>query len=109
MKEVFKILNIKETFFINGWSKFDALSLTEILSCIPKDCKFSGGATLKIITALLAYPDLMCFGQISENGEIMLEGITGFPSNDVCVKYLKDLAQSAKKYKIDDNYVFIEW
>jgi len=65
--------------------------------------------TSKITVVLYEHPELMCFGKASENGEIVLHGITGFPNDSICVKYLKDISETAKKRKISSNYAYIEF
>ena len=52
---------------------------------------------------------MMCFGKVNMDGDIKIEGVCGFPSGDICLKYLRDVSDSAKKKKITDSYVYVEW
>jgi kynureninase len=110
MKEILKFLKIKPSHFNDGWANFDEVDYYN-LSTI---CGMGANLVVEInttrsVTILYEHSELMCFGKISEKGEIVIEGITGFPSDEICVKYLKDVSGLAKKRKIDEKYVYIEW
>jgi len=110
LKNICHCFNLKETHFDGEWASFDAIDYYTLSQACGSGCKLIiTNNTQKIITVLSEYWNLMCFGKVSKHGEIVLLGITGFPNNDVCVRYLKDISEGARKKKIENNYVFVEW
>ena len=110
IKVIPKIFNIKPTHFKNGWAFFDALGRKELASALSNGCKLvSNGQMVKTCIIMKAYPELMCFGKVSEKGEISIEGITGFPAHDSCLKVIDSFYTDVKKKKISSAYVFVEW
>jgi hypothetical protein len=110
IKSVQHCFNIKKSHFKDGWANFDAMDYYKLSQACASGCRMTiSPNTQKTVTILWEYPNMMCFGKVSEKGDIVLSGITGFPNDNVCVKYMKDVSDSAKRKKIEDNYVFIEW
>jgi len=106
----FDILNVKKSHFVDGWANFDAVDYYHLSESCGEGCNLQlEPNTSKITVMLYEHPELMCFGKVSENGEIVLQGITGFPNDNVCVKYLRDISETAKKRKITSNYAYIEF
>ena len=110
MKEFLEILNIKPTHFHDGWASFDAINYYQLSQACVSGCRLKlAPNTLRSKIILHEHPELMCFGKVSNNGDIIIQGISGFPGDNTCVRYLKDISGSARKSKIDDNYVYVEW
>lgn len=110
MIEILKLLKIKPSHFNAGWANFDELDYYKLSQACGSGANLMlEPNTSKSTVILFEHPELMCFGKISEKGDIVIEGISGFPSDDTCVKYLKDVAGLANKRKIDNNFVYIEW
>lgn len=109
-KNIQKIFNIKPSHFKNGWAFFDAMSRKELALALEIGCKLvPNGHMLKTTILMRTYPEFMCFGKVNKEGEIMIEGITGYPSNDVCLRIIDSFYPDAKKKKIDPSYVYVEW
>ena len=108
MKEFLKILNLKPSHFKDGWASFDALSYQELIPLI-KISRNLLWSDFRIINILINFDELMCFGKVNMDGDIKIEGVCGFPSGDTCLKYLRDVSELAKKKKISNNYVYVEW
>jgi len=111
MKPFHKILKIKQTHFVDGWAKFDETTYYELSQACGMGCsiKTEQGSYLRAINILFEYPDLMCFGKASEEGVIVIEGITGFPSDDICVRFLNHAFEKATRKRIGRDYIFIEF
>lgn len=101
-------LKIKLSFFKNGWSNFDAVTYNDLCNAIDNGATINQKNSFKEIYTLMEYPSLMAFGKVSINGEIIIEGITGFPLDSDCIKLLNDLYSSSKNKKISNNYIYIE-
>jgi hypothetical protein len=108
MKEFLNILNLKSSHFVDGWAAFDALSYQELIPLI-KISRNLLWSDFRIINILTNFEEMMCFGKVNMDGDIKIEGVCGFPSGDTCLKYLRDVSDSAKKKKITDSYVYVEW
>jgi hypothetical protein len=108
MKEFLTILKLKPSHFIDGWASFDALSYQELIPLIKISRNLLWG-DFRIINILINFSELMCFGKVNMDGDIKIEGVCGFPSGDTCLKYLRDVSDLAKKKKITDSYVYVEW
>jgi len=108
MKEFLKILNLKPSHFVDGWASFDALSYQELIPLIEISRNLLW-SDFRIINILINFDELMCFGKVNMDGDIKIEGVCGFPSGDTCLKYLRDVSDSAKKKKITNSYVYVEW
>jgi len=103
-------LGISPKHFYNGVANFDAVDYYHLSQACGSGCKLKlTPNTSRITNILFEFSELMCFGKVSIDGEITLIGITGFPGDDTCVRYLRDISASANKKKISNNYVFIEW
>lgn len=113
-KEVHKILNLKPTHFNDGWASFDNINFTQLrevmnLGCMIPTMGQDNIPVLRTILIMSEYPDTQCFGQISQDGIIKLQGFRGFPNGDVCNRFIKDLTEIASKRKIVDSYFYVEW
>lgn len=108
MNEFLKTFNLKPSHFVDGWAAFDALSYQELIPLI-KISRNLLWSDFRIINILTNFEEMMCFGKVNMDGDIKIEGVCGFPSGDTCLKYLRDVSDSAKKKKITDSYVYVEW
>lgn len=100
-------LKIKPSFFQEGWANFDAVTYNDLLESL-KSGASSDRISFREINILLEYPCLMCFGRVSITGEIIIEGISGFPNDLICVTLIRQLYQNSKKTNITDKYIYIE-
>jgi hypothetical protein len=108
MNKFLKTFNLKPSHFVDGWASFDALSYQELVPLI-KISRNLLWSNFRIINILTNFEEMMCFGKVNMDGDIKIEGVCGFPSGDTCLKYLRDVSDSAKKKKITDSYVYVEW
>jgi len=111
MKNILNVFNIKTGHFVDGWAKFDETTYNQLAQAISFGCsiKVESGPYLKTLEVLLQYPELMCFGKVSKDGVIVIEGITGFPNDDVCVRFLNNAFEKATRKRIGRDYIFIEF
>jgi hypothetical protein len=103
-----KALKIKPSFFKDGWANFDAVSYSDLINSLNSGATMSSEVEFREINILLEYPCLMCFGKVSKVGEIIIDGISGFPADSICVTLLRNLYQNSKKSNISDKYIYIE-
>lgn len=104
------IFDIKPSHFKDGWAVFDAMNRNQLAVALKHGCKLvPNGYIVKTAVLLKAYPELMCFGRVSEEGQVIIEGITGFPSNDACLRVLEGFSHNVRKKKITPSYVYVEW
>jgi hypothetical protein len=104
------ILNLKPTHFNNGWASFDNISFTQLRNIMESGCIIGKDIpVLRTILIMTEYPDTQCFGEISRDGVIKLQGLRGFPTDDVCIRFITDLTETASRRKIEDSYFYVEW
>jgi hypothetical protein len=108
MKEFITTLNLKPSHFVDGWAYFDAVTYQQLIPLI-KISRNLLWSDFRIINILTTFEELMCFGKVNMEGDIKIEGVCGFPSGETCLKYLRDVSESAKKKNITDNYIYVEW
>jgi hypothetical protein len=104
------VLNLKPTHFKDGWASFDSIDIEQLKSLMMLNCELSSETPiLKTIFIMAEHPEIMCFGEVSEKGLIKILGLRGFPSDELCVRFIKDITEQVSKKKINNSYIYVEW
>lgn len=112
MKQLLKHFKIKPTHFIDGWAAFDGVSSDDIRNaCKDSGARIHDGSHNSIVSMNIMdnFHDITCFGKVNNNGDILIQGISGLILNNDCESYLKNISNKATKHKITDGSVFMEW
>lgn len=106
-----KTLDLKKSYFKNGWAYFDQVSYSQILELISLGCSYSDSNERNQLTIniIKTYDELMTFGEISDTGYMYFYGVVGFPFDSKCVEYCKDISKNAEISKINHHSIYIEW
>lgn len=106
-----KFLDLKKSYFVNGWANFDQISHTQIGEALSKGAYIEDFDSCSQLTlnAIQTYDELMTFGKISDKGLMNLCGITGFPFDSKCVEYCRVISKNAEISEIHHHSIHIEW
>lgn len=106
-----KILGLKKSYFVNGLANFDQISYSQISDSLSLGSYIDGSDinSQLSIDALQEYKELMVYGTISDNGLIVISGMTGFPFDSKCVEYCREISKNAEISKIQHHSIHIKW
>ena len=107
----YKIFNLVESHFNDGWANIDTVSLVDIQNALKLGCVINLNieANAKSILGIDMKDDIFAFGKVHKNGTILLEGIQGFPFLAETSTIIEVFAQRVKSKRIDSKYVYVEW
>lgn len=107
---IFKILNVKQSDFRQGWAEFDSIEPTQLFFILANGAELSKDkATQSILSLLKNFLELNCFGRVSDLGHVVLEGFCGFPKTDECVNESLNISETAFIRKIDNAAIFVDF
>jgi len=78
MSDWIKTLNIKPSYFNDdGLAKFDKITNHDLVNAVIDGAliMFLTGQTFKILKIMNLFNNLMCFGEVSKEGKIYIQGI----------------------------------
>ena len=105
-------LNLKPSYFSNGFAKFDQVSYSDVVKATSSGASYkdSNINNLMVIDIITKFKELMAFGKIDENGVMIFEGFSGFPFDSKCVDNVDNLIPvDVKNRKIGHCNIFVEF
>lgn len=115
-----KHLKLTPKFYKNGWATFDQVSLDDIdraihmgahLDRYPVDEKddYIIMRNKNIFKLVIEHGELFVSGKISEDGEILLMGYSGFPMDDKCLKEAQRVSKGADVVALMYSGINVQW